>query len=78
MRKLIVFEHLDNGTTLEAEIEVIEEDGHWKASITKLEGEGERVQAPKFYGSTPDQAERQLIKVFEKEYDLISQKEVSR
>jgi len=72
MRKLMTFQHFDSGKTLKLEFRVFEEDGHWAAQIASQEGIDATSKAPTFYGTTPEQAERQLRKVFEKEYDLVS------
>jgi hypothetical protein len=74
MVKLMTFEHLENGKRMEVEFHVVREGDHWAARLRQLDEKGEAVRAPVFYGATVDQAERQLRKVFEREYDLVGQR----
>lgn len=71
MHKRMTFQHLDKDTTLVVDFLITEEDGHWVARLRYPEGDTSEVKAPTFYGQSADQAERQLRKVFEKEYDLV-------
>lgn len=66
----MVYEHLESGKHLELVFEVFEEAGHWTARLAPRPGQ-ELPKAPTFYGTTREQAERQLRKVFDKEYELI-------
>lgn len=70
MKKKVSLEHLDTGKRMNVIFEVAEEGDHWMARLVARE-EGEvDVKAPTFYGTSQEQAERQLRKVFEKEYEL--------
>lgn len=71
MIKKLTYENLDNGSRMEILVELLEDNGRWSASIVKKEGSD--TAAPVFYGHTSEQAERQLRKVFEKDYDLVSE-----
>ncbi|MCC6546409.1 hypothetical protein IT570_04500 [Candidatus Sumerlaeota bacterium] len=73
MLKTMTFEHLETGRKMLVEFEVRKEDEHWAARMRYLDDSQKDVRAPVFYGSTAEQAERQLRKVFEKEYDLVGQ-----
>lgn len=78
MRKLMTFEHLDTGKEMKVEFELVEEDGHWAAKFRSIEEEAQdEVKAPVFYGTSSEQAERQLRKVFEKDYELKSEEALS-
>ena len=67
MKKLMTYEHLDSGKRIQVEFSLTEEDGHWVARMTYRDGGMNEVKAPTFYGTTQDQAERQLRKVFDKD-----------
>lgn len=69
MRKLMTFQHLDEEKDLKVIFEITEQEGHWVAHLKYPGAEGE-IKAPTFYGETAEQAERQLRKVFEKDYEL--------
>lgn len=71
MKKIMTYEHLDSGKTMKVEFHVFEEGGHFTAKMAMLDQEQEGVKAPTFYGSSAEQAERQLRKVWEKDYDLV-------
>lgn len=73
MNKRMKFQHLDKDTTLTVDFLITQEDGHWVARLRYLDEENSAVKAPTFYGQTAEQAERQLRKVFEKEYDLVAE-----
>jgi len=77
----MTFEHLDTGKTLKLEFRVFLEDGHWVAQMAApetatepaTETAADQPKAPTFYGTTPEQAERQLRKTMEKEYELVGE-----
>lgn len=71
MKKIMNYQHLDKDTPLRVEFDIYEEDGHWVAKMRIL-GQGD-VKAPTFYGASAEQAERQLRKVFMKDYELVSE-----
>lgn len=73
----MTYENLDSGKKLQVEFNLTEEGGHWVARMTYRDGGMNAVQAPTFYGATINQAERQLRKVFDKEYELISEETIS-
>lgn len=69
MRKKLIYENLDNGTRSEFLIRVEHEGDHFAA---RLETQGD-VRTPVFYGTTQEQAERQLRKVLERDRELIEE-----
>ncbi|HMX61499.1 MAG TPA: hypothetical protein PKD58_00360 [Candidatus Sumerlaeota bacterium] len=73
MLKKMTFEHLETGRTLLVEFDVQKEGDHWAARMRYLDEGRKDLRAPVFYGSSAEQAERQLRKVFEKEYELTGQ-----
>ena len=73
MRKRMSYEHLDSGRKMRVQFELTEGGGHWTARLhSEAEDPGE-VKAPTFYGTTMEQAERQLRKLFEKDYELVGE-----
>jgi len=77
MRKIMQYEHLDTGVRMEVAFDLDDEGGRWAARMETMGAEGP-IKAPVFYGKTPEQAERQLRKVFEKEYELLGQSIVEK
>ncbi len=73
MRKRMSYEHLDSGQKMHVQFELAEENGHWSAKLHPAAEAAGEVKAPTFYGATMEQAERQLRKVFEREYELVSE-----
>lgn len=73
MQKMMTFEHLDTARRMRVVFHIDQEGDHWRAQLEHLDAENREVKAPTFYGSTPEQAERQLRKVFEREYELVCQ-----
>lgn len=73
MIKKMTYENIDSGEMMEVFFELRQEGERWSAQLRKREGKEEGVGAPVFYGLTADQAERQLRKVFDKDYDLTGQ-----
>lgn len=69
IQKKLTYEHLDSGRVAVVLVQLSQEGDHWAARMTTAEA----VRAPVFYGRTPDQAERQLRKVFDREYELRSE-----
>lgn len=73
MKKIVTFEHLETGRQLEVEFHMYQEDGHWVGKLRQLDA-GNEVKAPTFYGETAEQAERQLRKLFYKDYEPAKEK----
>lgn len=73
MRKRMSYEHLDSGESMHVQFELVEEDGHWTARLHPDAEDAGELRAPTFYGATMEQAERQLRKVFEKDYELVGE-----
>ncbi|MDX2176015.1 MAG: hypothetical protein SF028_06045 [Candidatus Sumerlaeia bacterium] len=76
MRKKLTYEHLDNGSRREVVLHIYEEDGHFVSKIDSLDGSADAPAAPTFYGTTPEQAERQTRKVLEKDWELVAEEAV--
>lgn len=72
MIKKLTYENLDTGNRMEVRLELLNEDGRWSAKLLQNDPTSPHG-APVFYGFTPDQAERQLKKVFEKDHDLVEE-----
>ena len=73
MKKIVTFEHLETGRRLEVEFQVFQEDGHWVGKLRQTGADAE-VKAPTFYGETAEQAERQLRKLFYKDYEPVEER----
>ncbi len=73
MKKLMTFEHLDNENTLKVHFLIEHKDDHWVARMEPLGENPDAPRSPTFYGTSAEQAERQLRKVFEKDYELVSE-----
>jgi hypothetical protein len=71
MKKKMTYEHLENGKQMVLEFHIFEEEGHWVAKLRHLDASQAEVKTPTFYGTTAEQAERQLRKVLDKDYELI-------
>lgn len=78
MKKLMVYEHLDTRKRLEVEFNLTKEGDHYAARMTYRDGGMRGVEAPVFYGTSAEQAERQLRKVFDKEYDLVEEQAIEQ
>ena len=63
-----------DGTQTRYLLEVIEEGDHWVSTLARLSDRGipepARV-APRFYGTTADQARRRTITALENQYDEV-------
>lgn len=73
MIKLMTYEHLESGKRLLVEFHLDREGDHWRARLRHRDESLGEIKAPTFYGSSMEQAERQLRKVFEREYELAAQ-----
>lgn len=71
MKKKLTYRHLDNDSTMEVILHLYEEEGHW---VAKIESSADAVKTPTFYGTTIDQAERQMRKVLERDHELVAEK----
>jgi len=71
MKKKLTYRHLDNDSTMEVILHLYEEAGHW---VARIESVGDAVKTPTFYGTTLEQAERQMRKVLEREHELVAEK----
>ena len=71
MIKKFTYENLDSGAKLEVRVDLSEENGRWAATLIR-DKDAPGPGAPVFYGTTSEQAERQLRKIFDKDHDLIS------
>lgn len=74
MRRIVTLEHLESGRRMEVEFHVFEEAGHWVGKLRQTDAQEADVKAPTFYGQTAEQAERQLRKLFYKDYDVVEER----
>ena len=73
MKKTMTYENLDTGKQIKVEFHIFEKDDHWVAEMRYADENEQPDRTPVFYGTTPEQAERQLRKVLDKDYDLVSE-----
>lgn len=55
-------------------LNVFEEEGRWTSTLSRLDADGEAVEAtvaPTFYGLTQEQARRRMVSVLENQYEEV-------
>ncbi len=61
-----------DGSTTRYVLDVSQEEDHWVSTLSKLTPDGQIESAkvaPKFYGTTTEQARRRMISVLENQYE---------
>jgi hypothetical protein len=73
MREILIATTQD-GTEARFLLEVCKEAGHWASTLGKLGPTGELESArvaPRFYGTSQEQARRRMISVLENQYEEV-------
>ncbi len=64
----------DDGCEVRYVIDVFAEGEHWTSTLVRLDVQGRpdaAAVAPRFYGSTAEQARRRMLSVLENQYDSV-------
>jgi hypothetical protein len=76
-RKSYQYQHLETGSKMTVVAELAITGDHWAITLVQNESENRSSRTPVFYGTSAEQAERQLLKIYEKDYDLLSVEEIT-